>query len=85
MAQDDLDVELDPNKIRFGMSRKEREELEADEKRKKKKLPKNWRSQVHWITYLAVHRKNALSASQLFEIENAPKRIVIAISAPIKL
>lgn len=44
----DPDDELDPKIVlRFGMSEKERKELEAEIKRRKKKLSKNWRPEGH--------------------------------------
>ena len=43
----DIDQCLDPSKIRFGMSKREIEELKAEEKRKKKKLAKSFRPTIH--------------------------------------
>jgi hypothetical protein len=49
MPHDDQanDIEMDPKKLRFGMSTAERRELEAEVKRKRKKLAKNWRPMEH--------------------------------------
>lgn len=43
---DDIDKVFDPSRIRFGMSKREIEDLKAEEK-KRKKPAKNWRPPVH--------------------------------------
>lgn len=48
MPIEDYETELDPKIVlRFGMSEKERKELEAKIKRKRKKLAKGWRPLDH--------------------------------------
>ena len=46
-ADDDIDKVLDPSKIRFGMSKRDIEELKSEEKKKRKKPAKNWKPPVH--------------------------------------
>jgi hypothetical protein len=46
-VQNDIDKCLDPSKIRFGMSKREIEELRNEEKKKRKKLSKNWKPAAH--------------------------------------
>jgi hypothetical protein len=45
--ENDIDKVFDPSKVRFGMSKREVEELKAEERKKKKKLPKNWKPAIH--------------------------------------
>jgi hypothetical protein len=47
MSEDHQDKELDPKRLKFGMSPKTRKELEAEIKKKIKKRPKSWRPEGH--------------------------------------
>jgi hypothetical protein len=48
MPQEDQDIELDPKQVlKFGMSPKAIEELRQQEKKRRKKLAKNFRPLVH--------------------------------------
>ena len=47
MSDDHEDQELDPKRLKFGISPAERRELEREARRKKKKIPKNWKPQGH--------------------------------------
>ena len=43
----DLDKELDPKRLRFGMTPAQIEEIKRIEKQRRKKLAKSWRPEGH--------------------------------------
>jgi hypothetical protein len=47
MVQHDSEVEADPKKISFIMTKAEKEELIAEEKRKRRNRAKNVKPQIH--------------------------------------
>jgi hypothetical protein len=47
MTHDDQDIEMNPPKLKFGMSKSELAELEDKEKARRKKLTKGWKPEGH--------------------------------------